>query len=79
MRCLTPHAVYRAGGAETTPLDICLTEYAELSVEGNTAIHLAGYYLPADTDFGGFDDDDEEDEEFGEEGEEEEDDEARRG
>ena len=31
-----------AGFTETTQLDILLSEYAELSVEGSTAIHVTG-------------------------------------
>jgi hypothetical protein len=31
-----------AGFSETTQLDILLSEYAELTIEGNTAIHVTG-------------------------------------
>ena len=31
-----------AGFTETTQLDILLSEYAELTIEGNTAIHVTG-------------------------------------
>jgi len=36
------HALLSAGASETTQLDIILSEYAEFTVEGNTAVHLSG-------------------------------------